>query len=136
MGGSVRQSRRESFIPMGKRTLLFLTGATLAAAYFLWPRSGRRGPRRIPPLRTDDLYYSHLNPDELMSRHLCDLNDATEAQLQTLGLDSDSVQRLLDNRPYRSKLELVSRMILTEDAYASIKDKIGVARGDEPVKTA
>ena len=121
---------------MGNRTLLFLTGVSLVAAYFMWLRSSKRTPRRVRPLRAEDLYYSHLNPDELISRHLLDLNDANEAQLQTLGLDPDAVQRLLDNRPYRSKLELVSRMVLTENIYATIKDKIGVARGDEPVKTA
>jgi hypothetical protein len=42
----------------------------------------------------------------------------------------------VDNRPYRSKLELVSRMVIPEAAYARIKDKVGIARGDEPVKTA
>ena len=90
----------------------------------------------FPPLRTDDLYYSHLSPSELQSRHLVDLNDATDLQLNTLGLDQESLQRLIDNRPYRTKLELVSRTILTEDVYTGIKDKIGVALGNEPVKTA
>ena len=122
---------------MKNPTLLFFTGISLAAGYiFFWRRFGSSAPRRIPELRSDDLYYSHLSPDELTSRHLIDLNDADEAQLHTLGLDPESLQRLLENRPYRSKLELVSRMILPEDAYASIKNKIGVTRGDEPVKTA
>ena len=122
---------------MNKPTVLFFTGISLAAGYFFWRRfASSTSRRRIPQLRSDDLYYSHLSPDELTSRHLIDLNEADEAQLHTLGLDPDSLQRLLENRPYRSKLELVSRMILPEDAYATIKNKIGVARGNEPVKTA
>src|SRR5919205_1071104 len=131
---TILQSSGESSIPMNKLALLFFTSASLAAAYILWRRSPT--PPRIPPLRRDDLYYSHLSPHELTSRHLIDLNAADDTQLHALGLDAESLQRLLDNRPYRSKLELVSRMILSEDAYAKIKHRIGVARGDEPVKTA
>lgn len=122
---------------MDKRAVLFLSGISVAAAaYFLWRRFAPVSPRRFPPLRSDDLYYSHLSPEEVASRHLLDLNKATDAQLNTLGLDSDSLQRLIDNRPYRTKLELVSRMIVPENVYATIKDKVEVARGDEPVKTA
>jgi hypothetical protein len=38
--------------------------------------------------------------------------------------------------PYRNKLELVSRMILAQDEYSAIKDKMSVAEADKPVKIA
>ena len=53
-----------------------------------------------------------------------------------LGLAEDRLARLLENRPYRSKLELVSRMILSQDEYAAIKDKVAIAEAREPVKIA
>ena len=122
---------------MNNRVLaLFIGIPVAAAAYLRWRRFANGSDPQLSALRNDDLYYSHLSPADLEHNHLVDLNQASEAQLNTLGLDSDSLQRLVDNRPYRSKLELVSRMIIPEAAYASIKDKVGIARGDEPVKTA
>jgi hypothetical protein len=43
---------------------------------------------------------------------------------------------LIDNRPYRSNLELVSRMILSQGEYAAIKDRVSVAAANESVKIA
>jgi hypothetical protein len=44
------------------------------------------------------------------------LNTAAGAdQLAGLGLSGESQARLIENRPYRSKLELDSRMILSQD---------------------
>jgi hypothetical protein len=65
-----------------------------------------------------------------------DLNDASESDLQRLGLSAESLQRLIENRPYRSKLELVSRMVLTEAEFSGIRDKVAIAEGREPVKIA
>jgi hypothetical protein len=121
---------------MSKRAFFLFIGIFLAGAYILRLRRARGTAERLPRLDADELYYSHLSPAELESRHLLDLNAASEAQLSTLGLDADALRRLLDNRPYRTKLELVSRMIVPENVYAAMKDRIEVARGDEPVKTA
>ena len=95
-------------------------------------------PRRVANihLTTQDLDYQDLSPEDLISDHLIDLNEADSAQLQELGLDPQAVERLIENRPYRSKLELVSRMVLAEAVYTTIKDKVAVAAGREPVKVA
>jgi hypothetical protein len=44
----------------------------------------------------------------------------------------------VENRPYRGKLELVSRMVIPEAVYARIKDEIGVSdeAADAPVEVA
>jgi hypothetical protein len=42
----------------------------------------------------------------------------------------------IENRPYRTKLELVSRMVLSPNEYAAIKDRVSVAEANEPVKIA
>jgi DNA uptake protein ComE-like DNA-binding protein len=87
-------------------------------------------------LTTQDLDYQDLSSEDLVSDHLTDLNEADSTQLQELGLNPQSLQRLIENRPYRSKLELVSRMVLDEAVYTAIKDKVAVAAGREPVKVA
>jgi hypothetical protein len=96
------------------------------------------GRRRIRDfhLSSGDLNYSDRSPDELVSEHLIDLNSASSEQMVGLGLAEDRLARLLENRPYRSKLELVSRMILSQDEYAAIKDKVAIAEAREPVKIA
>jgi hypothetical protein len=43
---------------------------------------------------------------------------------------------LTENRPYRSKLELLSLMILSHDEYAAIKDRVSIAEANESVKIA
>jgi hypothetical protein len=72
----------------------------------------------------------------LSSAHLIDLNDAEPAQLEKLDLNPESLERLIESGPYRSKLELVSRMVFSEAEYETIKEKIGVSEGREPVKIA
>lgn len=64
------------------------------------------------------------------------MNSAGADQLEGLGLSGESQERLIENRPYRSKLELVSRMILSQDEYAAIKDMVSVAEANKPVKIA
>jgi len=56
--------------------------------------------------------------------------------LEELGLDAESVDRLIENRPYRNKAELLSRMVVPQEVYAAIKDKIAVANAQEPFKVA
>jgi|SRR5579884_376945 hypothetical protein len=122
---------------MMKRTLVFLglLGAGFAVLSLL---QGVRRRRRINSihLTTEDLDYQDLSPRDLDSSHLLDLNDASESDLQRLGLSAESLQRLIENRPYRSKLELVSRMVLTEAEFSGIRDKVAIAEGREPVKIA
>lgn len=67
---------------------------------------------------------------------LVDLNLSSAEELHGLGLEADTVERIVENRPYRSKLELVSRVMLPNDVYSGIKDRVGVAASDEPVKIA
>jgi hypothetical protein len=53
-----------------------------------------------------------------------------------MGLSTEIRERLIDNRPYRNKLELISRMVLSQDEYMAIKDKVSVADANESVKIA
>jgi hypothetical protein len=122
---------------MTKRTGFVLGGIGIGLIGWLWLGRSRRGDQ-VPEIHVtaEDVDYQDLSPEELTSSHLIDLNDSTPDQLKSLHLTPESVERLIENRPYRSKLELVSRMVLTEAEYEMIREKVGVAEGRAPVKIA
>jgi hypothetical protein len=104
--------------------------------YYVWRRY--QGLRRIRNFHftSEDFNYPNLSSGELAAHHLIDLNSATTEQFSELGISAESLERLLDNRPYRNKLELVSRMVLSPDEYSLIKDNVAVAEAGESVKIA
>lgn len=55
------------------------------------------------------------------SEHLLDLNTASHDDLVGLGLDGQISDQIVENRPYRNKLELLSRMVIPEHAYNAIR---------------
>ena len=61
-----------------------------------------------------------------------DINTATEAEIVAVGIDKVAAKKIVENRPYRNKTELVSKMLLTRDQYDKVKDAI-IAR--QPPKT-
>lgn len=73
----------------------------------------------------------------IASATLVDLNQASREDLAGLGIeDSSIVDRLIDGRPYRNKLDLLARMIIPQDVYEAIKDRIDIGRPNESVKVA
>ena len=54
-----------------------------------------------------------------------DINSATSEELQTLkGIDSDAADKIIAGRTYKSITELVSKNILTKEAYNAIRNDI------------
>ena len=104
--------------------------------YYSW--RWYQGVRRIRNLHltNEDLNYSDRSAEELVSQHLIDLNAADAEKIAELGMSPESLERLLENRPYRNKLELVSRRVLSQSEYAAIKDRVSVAAARQPVKVA
>jgi hypothetical protein len=121
-----------------KRSTRAVVGGICLGTILFYGWRWYRGLRRTRSLRltNEDLNYSDRSAEELVSQHLIDLNGATVEQMSELGITAESLGRLLENRPYRNKLELVSRMILSQDEYSAIKDKVSVAEAREPVKIA
>lgn len=57
-----------------------------------------------------------------------DLNRAERAELERLDLAPVAIDRIMENRPYRNKLELISRMVIPNALYSRIRHRIGVGR--------
>jgi Helix-hairpin-helix motif len=65
-----------------------------------------------------------------------DINSADAEALKKLGLDEVAAGRIVENRPYRNKLELVSRMVIPEKLYGTIRHRIGVRDVEDGIKVA
>lgn len=111
--------------------------AILAASGFaFWVVSSLR--RKRPPLEiaSKDLGYQERSISDLASQNLLDLNSSTSDQLRALGLDDEASKQIVENRPYRNKLDLLSRMVIPEPTYNAIKHQVDVAGATEAVKIA
>ncbi len=59
------------------------------------------------------------------SKTKVDINSASKEELAELpGMDAATAQKIVDNRPYKSKAQLVSKDVLTKDQYAKIKTDV------------
>ena len=120
---------------MKLKTAIVVGGVVALGLFLVAAARFRRKPRPIS-ITTEDLGYQEHSPEELSSEHLLDLNTASHDDLLELGVDGEMSDRILENRPYRNKLDLLSRMVIPEGAYNLIRNRIGVARATESVKIA
>ena len=70
---------------------------------------------------------------------LIDLNRADHEQLlQLAGMDEELAERIFDNRPYRSKFDLLNRRIMPASLYRQFKDRLYVddRAAHEGIRTA
>src|SRR6185369_3819645 len=62
-----------------------------------------------------------------VSTSLVDLNSASKQALMTLpGITETSAQKIIENRPYKSKADLTQKKVISPDAYAKIEARINV----------
>ncbi len=61
------------------------------------------------------------------STSLVDLNSASKQTLMTLpGITETSAQKIIANRPYKTKADLTQKKVISPDAYSKIEARINV----------
>ena len=66
-----------------------------------------------------------------------DVNSASKDQLTAVsGIDDATAQKIIDGRPYKTKKDLVSKNILTQDQYDKVKDQLVAHGGKKSKKSA
>jgi len=82
-------------------------------------------------------YRRRLRPAQPLERSQgLDLNQCSMEDFLDVGLDQASAERIIEQRPYRNKLELVSRMVVPDEVYQLIRNRIFILESDEPIKVA
>jgi hypothetical protein len=113
---------------------IFIAGVVVGAVLLV--RSRRSAVSPDFEKTTNDLQPEDLSFSKVVAHGLVDINIADASQLLDLGLPREAVDRLIENRPYRNKMELVSRMVLTEELYTTVRDRVAVAEAHSPIKVA
>lgn len=74
--------------------------------------------------------------DAVTGNKRLDLNSATKDDLAALpGMTPADAQKVIDNRPYKMKSDLVKKNVVSADEYAKIKDNI-IAKKSTATKAA
>lgn len=56
---------------------------------------------------------------------LLNINQASPQEIMNvLGLDATLAEQIVEHRPYPSKIDLLGRMVVPEEVYVAIKDRI------------
>jgi hypothetical protein len=90
---------------MRKHTGFILGVIGFATGLYLLSRSARQKAVSQAGVATTD--YKKVAYQDLASENLTDLNRGDASDLRSLGLSQALADRVIENRPYRSKLELV-----------------------------
>ena len=65
------------------------------------------------------------NARKAFSGPTININEASQQEIvQSLGLDAGMAERIVEHRPYPSKIDLLGRMVVPEEIYNAIKHRI------------
>lgn len=119
------------------RLPISLLGVMTAALFFIaglaCNTNTKQGPDQIrektaeatSALKQDTKAVASGVQDGLKRDKLVDLNQASKEQIESLpGVTQHQAERIIAERPYKDPQQLVTRRILSQQQYDSVKDKV------------
>src|SRR6266705_3426925 len=89
------------------------------------PPEAQTPTKKEAPAKSDSKKADDAKKAESKRKEKLDLNSASEADRKTLnGIGDAYAKKIIENRPYRRKDELVSKHIVPKATYDKIKDDI------------
>ena len=85
---------------------------------------------------TDKVVELKDNAVHMASAATVDINECSREDLRELGVPEELMDRVVEGRPYRNKMDLLTRMVVPQDLYDRIKSMIEVHHPEEGVKVA
>jgi competence protein ComEA len=102
-----------------KRLIALLVAAVFSTGMLAAPTVWAQAPKTAPaPAKSDA-------KDDKMAHEPLDLNTASEADLKMIpGIGDAYAKKIVQNRPYKRKDELVQKKVLPKATYDKIKDHV------------
>lgn len=117
-----------------KTTLLtlFVAFGCAAACPALAEQKTGKSPKKAQPAASAPSAPAAAAAKTPLSQRI-DLNKATKEQLMTLpGIGAAEADRIIRARPFQVKTNLVTRQLLSQEAYAALKDQVWVSIREAP----
>jgi DNA uptake protein ComE-like DNA-binding protein len=91
------------------------------------PEPEQRTDVEQPLLRRDRRRFRRQDASHITAEGLLDLNSASYQELQGLeGIGPELAEKIAENRPYLTKIDLIGRMVVPDLVYEEIKERITV----------
>jgi len=104
-------------------TLVLFANIVLGASIFVTAQTRETGT--VPEMNAASVQGSGSAKSKAPAGEKLDINSATKEQLDALpGIGEAYAQKIIDNRPYRTKRDLVIKKIIPQSTYEKIKDQI------------
>jgi len=106
-----------------KRLIALLVAVLFSTGMLAPPTVWAQAPKAAPaPAKSDT---KPAAKDDKMSHEPLDLNTASEADLKTIpGIGDAYAKKIVQNRPYKRKDELMQKKVLPKATYDKIKDHV------------
>ncbi len=109
--------------------LIFVAACCLVAAPQQKKKAGSTGTTQTPATKTSAAEKTSGKTQ------LLDINSASEQELKQLpGIGDAYAAKIVQNRPYRAKNQLIQKKIIPAATYDKIKDQIIAKQGSTPAK--